>query len=268
MALSSIYLIAFNLLSCVGWLLVLVQGVGFLSQGKAVFPSVSAFGAHEHAPFLSHFTPAFLKDLEGSAADQAASSGLGIFAAMLPLLLCVQSLALMEVVHAAIGLVRSPVVTTFMQVYSRILVAWGVFYTSKDLAMHQWAFALTAISWSLVEVPRYLFYAWTLVQGGSASKVPHALFWMRYSLFAVLYPTGITGELVSMYVCLKDDNANLPAIHMPNKHNAEFSLRFLLIITMASYVFGGPTMYNHMRTQRSSAFAKRKAELAESKKTA
>jgi hypothetical protein len=30
-------------------------------------------------------------------------------------------------------------------------------------------------------------------------NTPHWLFWLRYSLFAVLYPTGITGELGCMY---------------------------------------------------------------------
>lgn len=53
---------------------------------------------------------------------------------------------------------------------------------------------LAAGSWGLVEVPRYLFYALNLID-----LVPYPLFWLRYSLFAVLYPTGITGELGCMY---------------------------------------------------------------------
>ena len=56
---------------------------------------------------------------------------------------------------------------------------------------------LACTSWGLVEVPRYLFYALNLLDA-----VPYPLFWLRYSLFAVLYPTGITGELGCMFQAL------------------------------------------------------------------
>src|SRR3546814_657963 len=54
-------------------------------------------------------------------------------------------------------------------------------------------------SWVAVEVPRYLFYAFQLFDA-----VPAALKWYRYSAFYILYPTGITGELVSMLVAAVD----------------------------------------------------------------
>eukprot|EP00951_Prasinocladus_malaysianus_P037525 scaffold403922_cov50-Prasinocladus_malaysianus.AAC.1 len=38
----------------------------------------------------------------------------------------VQTAALLEVVHSAVGLVRSPVLITAMQVASRIWILWGV----------------------------------------------------------------------------------------------------------------------------------------------
>lgn len=38
----------------------------------------------------------------------------------------VQSLAVMEVVHAVMGLVRSPVFTTAQQVASRLFIVWGI----------------------------------------------------------------------------------------------------------------------------------------------
>ena len=50
-------------------------------------------------------------------------------------------------------------------------------------------------SWALVEVPRYLFYVTAIVTGDATKGTPFPLFWLRYSLFAVLYPTGISGEL-------------------------------------------------------------------------
>jgi very-long-chain (3R)-3-hydroxyacyl-CoA dehydratase len=37
-----------------------------------------------------------------------------------------QTLAFLEVIHCMIGIVRSSPFTTFMQVYSRLLVLWGI----------------------------------------------------------------------------------------------------------------------------------------------
>lgn len=45
------------------------------------------------------------------------------------------------------------------------------------------------LSWSLVEVPRYLFYLMKLLH----LSMPTWLLFLRYNLFIVLYPTGITG---------------------------------------------------------------------------
>jgi very-long-chain (3R)-3-hydroxyacyl-CoA dehydratase len=45
-------------------------------------------------------------------------------------------------------------------------------------------------SWACVEVPRYLFYALNIYM----DTVPFVLFFLRYNLFFVLYPSGISGE--------------------------------------------------------------------------
>ena len=44
-------------------------------------------------------------------------------------------------------------------------------------------------SWSFVEIPRYLFYVFATLT--SSDKIPGLLFFLRYSLFMILYPTGI-----------------------------------------------------------------------------
>lgn len=59
-------------------------------------------------------------------------------------------------------------------------------------------------SWALVEVPRYAFYMAALITGDATKKTPYPLFWLRYSLFAVLYPTGIFGELTVFLAAAKD----------------------------------------------------------------
>lgn len=78
-------------------------------------------------------------------------------------------------------------------VFSRVWTLWAVIDTSAS-AQTSFFCVLACTSWGLVEVPRYLFYALNLLDA-----VPYPLFWLRYSLFAILYPTGITGELGCMY---------------------------------------------------------------------
>ena len=62
------------------------------------------------------------------------------------------------------------------------------------------------LSWALVEVPRYAFYMAAIITGDATKKTPYPLFWLRYSLFAVLYPTGIFGELTVFLSASKDES--------------------------------------------------------------
>ncbi|CAN0213630.1 unnamed protein product [Ectocarpus sp. 4 AP-2014] len=110
----------------------------------------------------------------------------------------VQTAALMEVLHAMLGVVRSPWVTTLMQVSSRIVLVWG-FMWAVPSTQGQLGSMLCITSWACVEIPRYLFYTF-----GVLKSSPYPLFYLRYSLFAVLYPTGIAGEVMTMLAGLPD----------------------------------------------------------------
>ena len=95
-----------------------------------------------------------------------------------------QTLALLEVLHAITGIVRSPVVSTLAQVSTRMFCLWGVSHFFVEARSH-WSFELMIFSWALVEVPRYMFYAYNCIPG---KQVPASLFWLRYHLFMPLYP--------------------------------------------------------------------------------
>lgn len=108
------------------------------------------------------------------------------------------------------------------------------------------------LSWSLVEVPRYAFYVMALITGDATKKTPYWLFWLRYSLFAVLYPTGITGELTVFFKAATD---------------AAFIAKFgpgaaILYgkVLPAIYFVGSPFMIMNMVANRKSAFKKRFAK--------
>lgn len=152
----------------------------------------------------------------------------------------VQSAAFMEILHSLVGMVRSPLLITAMQVGSRLLLVWGVTYW-VELSQAHWSLYLMVISWSLTEVPRYLFYASSLTM----DTVPFPLFWLRYSLFMVLYPTGISGEYLQMFTSLSYWSSAVPIWYR------------MLIVVMIVYIPGSPFMILSMWGNRKSASKKR-----------
>ena len=98
----------------------------------------------------------------------------------------VQTSALLEILHSALRLVRSPVMTTAIQVLGRLFILWG-YVNIAPQSQQSWALNLLIHAWSIVEVPRYLFYLFKLLE----MDMPKALLFLRYNLFYVLYPLGM-----------------------------------------------------------------------------
>lgn len=165
----------------------------------------------------------------------------------------VQSAALLEIMHAAVGLVRSPVFVTTMQVGSRIAALFAIINapTSQD----QFGAGMMILSWASVEVPRYLFYVFALITGDATKKTPYPLFWLRYSLFAVLYPTGITGELTVFLAAAKDTN------FLSYLGEGKEGVMYWYIMSFPIiYAFGAIPMIMNMAGNRKSAMKKRFAK--------
>ena len=116
----------------------------------------------------------------------------------------VQCAALLEIVYAPIGFVQSTIFVTTMQVGPRIAALIGL--TQSPATASQLGAGMMIIFCSLVEVPRQAFCVAAIVTGDGTKKTPSSLFWLRYSLFAVLYPTGITGELTVFLAAAMDED--------------------------------------------------------------
>eukprot|EP01062_Namystynia_karyoxenos_P058405 TRINITY_DN49954_c0_g1_i1.p1 TRINITY_DN49954_c0_g1~~TRINITY_DN49954_c0_g1_i1.p1 ORF type:complete len:823 (+),score=349.38 TRINITY_DN49954_c0_g1_i1:85-2469(+) len=138
-----------------------------------------------------------------------------------------QYLGLMEVAHAALGLTSSSAAMTLLQIFSRIAVVsvvteYSELYKSNPIWIKMMLFA-----WTLTEMVRYTFYSvsqlrdlLTTVKGvliamkkargdklgeaRDAFPVPGPLVWLRYSLFIVLYPMGVAGEIGTLWIALAD----------------------------------------------------------------
>ena len=79
--------------------------------------------------------------------------------------------------------------------------------------------------------------------------MPFPLFWLRYSLFMILYPSGITGELLQFWASFPDTSVATPMWY-----------RFAWSVVL-SYSFAGPFMVMNMWGNRKSQF-KRRVQLA------
>lgn len=104
-----------------------------------------------------------------------------------------QTVALLEVMHAAFRWVRSGVMSNVIQIASRLFVIWvaGVFGGSGK----HWAYAMMSVAWALSDFTRYAYYLTQLTE----VSVP-VLKWARYNFFLVLYPVGTLGEAILIFL--------------------------------------------------------------------
>ena len=105
--------------------------------------------------------------------------------------------------------------------------------------------ALCVIPWSIAEIIRYSYYI--------AKESDHEiriLTWLRYSAFIILYPFGVTGELLTIWQALplirKQKILRYP---MPNTYNFSFDLPSTLYIYLLLYFPFFIQIYTYMLSQ-------------------
>ncbi|MCJ8732477.1 hypothetical protein PDJAM_G00211770 [Pangasius djambal] len=105
---------------------------------------------------------------------------------------------------------------------------------------------LFVVAWTITEIIRYSFYTFSLL-----NHLPYLIKWARYTFFIVLYPMGVTGELLTIYAALPYvQKTGLYSVTLPNKYNFSFDYYTFLILTMVSYIPLFPQLYFHMLRQR------------------
>ena len=149
------YLFTYNTLSCLAWLYVLITTLRFIVTGPYIAPPIASTNAtatlsatSQARAFLAglgtrffgfppvHSSPAkpLVNVATGAASKlhlwpEALASYLGgsyAYKGLGPAVVWTQTPALLEVVHAVTGLVKSSPVTVAMQVASRVWMVWGV----------------------------------------------------------------------------------------------------------------------------------------------
>ena len=144
-----------------------------------------------------------------------------------------QTLALLEIVHVLLKLVRANILTTAVQVLGRLQVL--LFFWDKQ----SWGNYPLIFAWAGVEIVRYLYLALHVV---GISRYP--LLWLRYSLFYILYPVGVFGEMKVLYDY---------SLTIAKNVNVQLYIRFLLIVV---YVPALAFQYTHMIKQRRTVMEK------------
>lgn len=157
-----------------------------------------------------------------------------------------QLLALLEIAHSIMGIVRASWVTTFVQVMGRLQVLW-VIHKAGPIGVSSSGVFPMLLAWSSIEIVRYLYLALNIY-----GLSPYVLTWLRYTLFYVLYPLGVYGEMRTIYDSLGAiGQAKILSYTLPNPWNFCFSyagfLRFFLAIV---YVPAFLNQYVYMMGQR------------------
>lgn len=171
-------------------------------------------------------------------------------------LICfMQGMAFLEIIHAALGLVRSGVLSNILQWAGRSHCLFCVVQQTPEVWGSPFA-PLLLLSWALSEVIRYPWYA-----ASTLSACPRWLTWLRYTAFLPLYPVGAVSEMTLMYAALPSiGDRKLYTISMPNPYNFAFDYKLFVQVLLAVYLVPFFFLYFTMLKQR-------KRKLPDGKKT-
>ena len=141
-----------------------------------------------------------------------------------------------------------------VQVLSRLhltLFVWPVIFRLATVSQ-----LLLIGVWSLSEFCRYPYYIHQLLFKNSKNRI---LTFIRYSSFIVLYPLGITCEIINIFKALPMLNYDImPSLfHNSMLHRSGLlTMRNLYYLILLFYIPGSIYLYNHMLMQRKKALEK------------
>lgn len=147
-----------------------------------------------------------------------------------------QLLALLEIFHAYKKWVNTPLFTGALQVSSRIFVLFWINVIPHENMIGFWGIEgihIVTVAWSLTEIVRYRHYTLVLL-----NKEQYWLTFLRYTLFIVLYPIGVAGEMLILLSVLKWNQWEIGLINI------------VIVLVMLTYLPFFPKLYGYMWQQR------------------
>ena len=168
---TNYYLVLYNTLSCLGWGYVLVTAYLHLTD----IPLPEIFGSNPGGPSAFSFRTLIehvrelVEELIRETKGLLSPSHNALVATIIPLQLLdvynrmtttydvvggtvavVQTAAALEIVHSLVGLVKSPLPTVVIQVYSRLFLVWGI---TQKYEQVRWQFLIPTTHFSRVAFP-------------------------------------------------------------------------------------------------------------------
>lgn len=214
-----------------------------------------------------------------------------------------QHLGVMEVIHAGAGMVRSDPVMTFVQMFSRWMIV-AILNECTQCKTETFFVPMMLFAWCTAETVRYVYYAVgqlaeivTSMRGVAVAmkmmkmksvekaddpvfKIPFPLVWLRYSMFIVLYPMGVCGEMnvirLAMDCLLEPASAAQPGstsswiLHSIKMLTGGRGYWPVLSVLYFAYIVGLPVLYSMLlasrRKQVGGGGSGKKKEAADKKK--
>ncbi|XP_015282620.1 PREDICTED: very-long-chain (3R)-3-hydroxyacyl-CoA dehydratase 3 [Gekko japonicus] len=156
-----------------------------------------------------------------------------------------QTLAVMEIVNALIGLVRAPLVPILLQVFGRNFILFVVLGGVEEMQSKAVVFFVFYI-WSLVEIFRYPFYMLSCLD--IEWKV---LTWIRYSIWIPLYPLGILAEAVTVIQAIPVfSNTGRFGLTLPSPLGFTVPFSLVLQLYLVALFLGPFVNFRHLYKQR------------------
>ena len=157
---------------------------------------------------------------------------------------CCQYGAFLEIIHSIIGLVKSSIFATSIQIIGRIIIVLILQFFESAVSK---GYFLIYFAWSMVEIVRYTYYIMNLLQKDFFKfNIPYILIWCRYSFFVVLYPIGVSGEMITVWNAKKDFNKYI--LYQTDKYT--FSAADLIYPIWIFYIPALIYLYGYLFKQR------------------
>ena len=151
--------------------------------------------------------------------------------------------ASLEIFHSIFKLVRAPLFTTMVQVISRIIIVILLQNFPKYVSIN---YLLLCFAWPISEIVRYPFYILNSLGRiiNNDNLIPYFLLWARYSFFIVLYPIGVSGEILTILF-------SRPELVKYSSKN--ININYIIYGIIALYIPGLFILYSHLLKQRKKA---------------
>lgn len=164
-----------------------------------------------------------------------------------------QILAVVEVLNAAFGIIRTGVFPTLIQVVGRNFILFIIFGSLEEMH-HQPVVFFVFYLWSAIEIVRYPFYML-----GCVNTEWKTLTWLRYTIWIPLYPLGALSEAVAVIQSIPIfDKTKLFSIPLPKAIGTSVSFSYFLYFYLVLMFLGLSINLRHLYKQRTRRFRTKK----------